>query len=62
MRSQPSTPAAPAPQVSAGVAARAAVAGVGWRVEGPSAALRAVPDLVRGHLVEVRYAVLLAPA
>ena len=39
---------------------------VGWRVEGDTAGLRAVPYLLRGHpdwlLPDVRYAVPLTPA
>ena len=68
MRSQLklSSPIVPDLHETAGVAERDAVVVVGWRVEGATASLRAVPYLVRGHPdwldAEVRYAVLLAPA
>ena len=66
MSSQAADPVAPTPPPSAVVAERDVLMSVGWRVEGASPALRAVPYLVRGHPdwqeADVRYAVLLAPA
>ena len=66
MSSQASSPVAPDLPPSAGVAERDAVVAVGWRVEGATVGLRAVPYLLRGHpdwlLPDVRYAVLLTPA
>ena len=66
MRAQPSSPMAPDLPPSAGVAERDVLVAVGWRVEGDTASLRAVPYLVRGHpdwlLPDVRYAVPLTPA
>ena len=65
MSSQPSSPVVPDTQEGPGIAERDVVVWVGWRVEGTSAALRAVPYLVRGHPdwldADVRYAVLLTP-
>ena len=65
MSSQPSSPTEPGPPEAAGVPERDAVVSVGWRVEGTSAALRAVPYLLRGHPdwlhPDVRYAVPLTP-
>ena len=66
MSSQSTSPVAPNPPPSAVVAGRDVVVSVGWRVEGNTAGLRAVPYLLRGHpdwlLPDVRYAVPLAPA
>ena len=66
MHTQPSSPVVPGPQAVVGVAERDAVVAVGWRVEGDTAGLRAVPYVLRGHpdwlLPEVRYAVPLTPA
>ena len=66
MSSQPSSPVAPDLPPSAGVAERDTVVSVGWRVEGGTAGLRAVPYLLRGHPdwlhPDVRYAVPLTPA
>ena len=66
MHTQPSSPVVPGPQEAAGIAERDAVVAVGWRVEGASAGLRAVPHRLRGHpdwlLPAVRYAVPLTPA
>jgi hypothetical protein len=65
MSLQPSSPLVPGPQ-EVGVAERDAVVAVGWRVAGATAALRAVPYLLRGHPdwlhPDVRYAVPLTPA
>ena len=66
MSSQPGSPVVPDPRERAGVAARDVVVSVGWRVEGDTAGLRAVPYVLRGHpdwlLPDVRYAVPLTPA
>jgi hypothetical protein len=66
MHTQPSSPVVPGPQEVVVVAERDAVVAVGWRVEGATASLRAVPYLLRGHpdwlLPDVRYAVPLTPA
>ena len=66
MHTQPSSPVVPGPQEVVGVAERDAVASVGWRVEGDTASLRAVPYFLRGQpdwlLPDVRYAVPLTPA
>ena len=66
MSSLPSSQVVPSPQEAAGVTERDAVVWVGWRVDQASAALHAVPYLVRGRLdwlePDVRYAVLLTPA
>ena len=65
MRAQPSSPVAPDLPPSAGVAERDVLVAVGWRVEGDTAGLRAVPYRVRRPLdwllPDVRYAVPLAP-
>ena len=66
MHTRPSSPVVPGPQEAAGIAERDAVVAVGWRVEGASAALHAVPYLLLGHPdwphPDVRYAVPLTPA
>ena len=66
MNTQPSSPIVPGPQGVVGVAERDAVVAVGWRVEGATASLRAVPYVLLGHpdwlLPDVRYAVPLTPA
>ena len=66
MRSLSSSPVAPGTQAAAGVSERDVVVWVGWRVEGDTASLRAVPYLVRAHPAwldaDVRYAVVLTPA
>ena len=66
MNIQPRSPVVPGPQEAVGVTERDVLVSVGWRVEGASASLRAVPHLLRGHAdwphPDVRYAVLLAPA
>ena len=66
MSVQPSSLVVPGPQAVAGGAERDAVVAVGWRVAGATAALRAVPYLLRGRPdwlhPDVRYAVPLTPA
>ena len=66
MNVQPSSPIVPGPQEAVVVPERDVVVAVGWRVEGASAGLRAVPYLLRGHPdwphPDVRYAVPLTPA
>ena len=66
MSSQPTSAVAPNAPPSAVVAERDVLVSVGWRVEGDTAGLRAVPYLVQGHpdwlLPDVRYAVPLTPA
>ena len=66
MHTLPGSPVVPGPQEAADRAERDAVVAVGWRVEGASADLRAVPYLLRGHPdwlhPDVRYAVPLTPA
>ncbi len=66
MNTQPSSPLVPGPQEVVVVAERDSVVAVGWRIEGATASLRAVPYLLRGRPdwlhPDVRYAVPLTPA